>query len=260
MDDFRADFPRLYELKHCIKDQNARKTYFQNFDQKLAIPHIKDVYLRTEWALQELDGVAWQHLRNEAVPYLEREDNGRAWEQLFAILNEARAYRYLKSIGCTDLRFIPRSSSRTPDLEGKLASDLVLCEVKTINPSDEEIASRNGPPRVRSLPVEVTPGFLRKLRATIDHASQQLSAYDREGTAIHFAYLNISFDEFFAERKDQYFKQIDVCLADGPISGIRVVICNDYTAFYRELQMLNATVDNIGNWQNLHRSRVACGK
>lgn len=246
MEDFRAEFPRLYELKDCIKDQNSCNAYFQNFDEKLAIPHIKDVYLRTEWALRALDGVAWEHLRNEAVPYLERQDNGRAWEQLFAILNEARAYRYLKSIGCTDLRFIPRSNDRTPDLEGKLASDRVLCEVKTINPSDEEIVARTGSPRVRSLPLEITPGFLRKLRATIDHASLQLSAYDRGGTAIHFAYLNISFDEFFAERKAQYFQQIDACLADGPVSGIRVVICNDYTAFYRALQMLNATVDNIG--------------
>jgi hypothetical protein len=94
--------------------------------------------------------------------------------------------------------------------------------------------------------MELTPGFLRKFRTTIDQAGQQLSAHDPHGTSIHFAYLNISFDDCFAECKDQYFQQIDACLANGPDSRIRVVICNDYTAFYKPLQMLNATVDNVG--------------
>lgn len=248
MEQFRAEFPRLYELKDCIKNPESPETYFQTFDEKLAIPHVRDVYLRSEWALQELDAVAWEDLKSEAIPYLERRDKKRAgWEQLFAILNQARAYRYLKSIGCTELRFIPRSNKQqTPDLKGKLSSDHVLCEVKTINPSDEEIALRNNLPTIRSLPIELTPGFPRKLRATIEQAGQQLSAYDRNGTAIHFVYLNISFDDYFAECKDRYFQQIDQWLDDRPVSGIRLVICNDYTAYYRPLQMLNAAVDNIG--------------
>lgn len=234
-------------MKDCVKDPSSPHAYFQNFDQELASSsHIKDVYLRTEGPLQELDAVAWEHLRREAVAYLERRDNERGWEQLFAILHEARAYRYLKSIGCTELRFIPRCKKRTPDLEGKLALNCVLCEVKTINPSNEEVAARTGPPRVRSLPIDLEPGFLKKLMLTIDQAGQQLSAYDPRHTAIHFVYLNISFDEFFAERKDNYFQQIDACLADRLPSGIRLVICNDYTAFYKPLQMVHATVDNLG--------------
>lgn len=248
MEQLRAEFPRLYELNDCMKDPGCPEAYFQTFDEKLVIPHVRDVYLRSEWALQELDPVAWESLKNEAIPYLERRDRKRGgWEQLFAILNQARAYRYLKSIGCSGLRFIPRSNKqRTPDLEGKLAPDHVLCEVKTINPSDEEIALRNNPPTVRSLPIELTPGFLRKVRSTIEQAEQQLVAYDHHGTAVHFAYLNISFDDFFAERKDRYFQKIDDFLGDRPVPGIRLVICNDYTAFYRPLQMLNAAVDNLG--------------
>lgn len=245
---FRAEFPRLYELKDSVKDPKSPNAYFQDFDEKLANSvHVREVYLRTERALQELETVAWEHLKNEAIPYLERRDKKRVgWEQLFAVLNEARAYKYLKSIGCTDLRFIPRSNKPTPDLEGALALDRVLCEVKTINPSDEEIAARTCSPRARSLPVDLRLGFLSKLRLTIDQARQQLSAYDPCGTAIHFVYLNISFDEFFAERKDGYFQKIDACSVGAPLSGIRLVICNDYTAFYRPLQMLYATVDNVG--------------
>lgn len=248
MEQFRAVLPRLYELKDCIKLPNSPDAYFQNFDEKIAVAHVRDVYLRSEWALQKLDSAAWADLKGEAVHYLERRNKKRAgWEQLFDILNQARAYRYLKAIGCTNLRFIPRSNKqKTPDIEGEIGTSRVLCEVKTINPSDKEIAARNCPPIARFLPMELTPEFLTKLRATIYQAGQQLSAYDPDGTAIHFAYLNISFDDFFAERKEQYFQEIDACLADAPVSGIRLVICNDYTVFYRPLQMLNAAVDNIG--------------
>ncbi|HEV2277156.1 MAG TPA: hypothetical protein VGS02_03200 [Acidobacteriaceae bacterium] len=248
MKQFRAELPRVYELRDCIKDPESPEVNFQSFDEKLAISHVRDVYLRSELALQELDGAAWESLKKEAIPYLKKQDKKRAgWEQLFAILNQARAYRYLKSIGCTELRFIRRcNEQRTPDLEGELASDHVLCEVKTINPSAEEIVLRNNPPTVRSLPIELTPGFLRKLRATIEQARQQLCAYDPDRTAVHFVYLNISFDDFFAEQKDRYFQQIDNWLRETPISGIRLVLCNDYTAFYSPLQMLNASVDNIG--------------
>jgi len=248
MEQFRSILPRLYELKDCVKDPNSPDAYFQNFDEKLAIPHVRDSYLRSEWVLRELDSAAWEDLKKEAIPYLEKRNKKRSgWEQLFAILNQARAYRHLKAIGCTNLRFIPRSNKqKTPDIEGEFGMDRVVCEVKTINPSNGEIAALNGPPIARSLPMELAPEFLMKVRATIEQAGQQLSAYDRDGRAIHFAYLNISFDDFFAECKGQYFQLIDACLADAPVPGIRLVICNDYTAFYRPIQMLNATVDNIG--------------
>jgi hypothetical protein len=222
--------------------------YFQDFDEKLAnSAHIKGVYRQWERVLEGIDSQGWGHLKREAVPRLTKRDKkGRGWQQLFDILNEARAYNYLKSIGCKHLRFIPRSRQRTPDLEGSRASDRVLCEVKTINISDEEIAARTGPPKARSLPIAITAGFLKKLRATVDTAKQQMLAYDSGGTAVHFVYLNILFDDFFAERKEAYFQQIDECLIDAPVTGVRLVICNDHTAFYRPLQIRSADVDNAG--------------
>jgi hypothetical protein len=235
-------------LRDCIADPAAPTAYFQDFEEKLtSSAHIKGVFLRWEMALDGLDPQAWQHLKSEAAPRLPKRDKkGRGWDQLFDILNEARAYNYLTSLGCTQLRFIPRSRGRTPDLEASLASRRMLCEVKTINISDEEVAARTGPAKARSLSITLTAGFLKKLRATIEAAKQQMSAYDSQGTAVHVVYLNILFDDFLAELKEAYFQQIDEHLTDPPVTGVRLVICNEHTAFYKPLRMRAADVDNIG--------------
>jgi hypothetical protein len=124
--------------------------------------------------------------------------------------------------------------------------DCVLCEVKTINISDQEIAFRTGPVKARSFPTTVTDGFLKKLRATVENARLQLLAFDRGRAAVHFVYLNVCCDDFLAELKEAYFKQIDDDLAKTPVTGIRLVICNDYTPFYEPLEMRCADVDNTG--------------
>lgn len=245
---FREELPRLYELRDCIADPASPNAYFHDFDQNLArSAHIKDLYLRSERDLQALDDKAWEHLKGEALPRLTaRDKKGRGWQQLFDILNEARAYNYLKLLGCTNLHFIPRSDKKTPDLEGSRALDRVLCEVKTINISDEEVNFRTGRKKVRSGQITLPTEFLKKLRTTVECAKQQLLAFDDERAAVHYVYLNLCFDDLLAEFKEAYFKQIDDDLARIQVTDIKLVICNDHTAIYRPLQMRFADVDNIG--------------
>jgi hypothetical protein len=244
---FRAELPRVYELKDCISDQESSDAFFQDFEETLAdFDDKRDAFLRLERVLQELDTSGWEDLKRKAVPRLTQRHKLRGWEQLFSALKEAWAFKYLRSIGCTAIRFIPESATQTPDLEGELGSDRVLCEVKTINPSDEEIAVRSGPPTVRSLPMPLAPRFFNKLSKTVEAAKQQMLAFDPHGTSIHIAYVNVSFDDFFAQCKEACFQEIDEYLAQAPVSGIQFVICNDYTVFYKPLQMRNAIVDNCG--------------
>jgi hypothetical protein len=244
---FRAELPRLYELKDCIADESSPEAYFHDFDQNLARSgHVKDIYLRYERDLQGLDDNAWEHLKGEAFPRLTAHDKkGRGWSQLFDILNEAKAYNHLKSRGCTNLRFIPRAKKMTPDLEGSLAMGRLLCEVKTINISDEETDFRTGRKNVRSGQITLPAEFLKKLRSTVECAKQQLQAFDQGRAAVHFVYLYICFDDFLGALKEAYFKQIDNDLARAPVTDIRLIICNDHTAFYKPLQMRFADVDNI---------------
>lgn len=243
---FRTELPRLYELKDCIADPASPDAYFQNFDHNLASSaHIKDVYLRRERALQGLDGPAWQHLKGEARRFLTaRDKHGRGWQQLFDVLNEAWAYNYLKSVGCRELNFIPRSGRPTPDLEGSLGYDRILCEVKTINISDDEVAFRTGPIKARSIETDITCNFLRRLRKKVKSATRQMLVFDP--TCFRVVYLNISFDDFLAENKEAYFRQIDDDLQQTSARDVKIVICNEHTAFYKPLKMRFADVDNVG--------------
>jgi hypothetical protein len=250
MSRFQWELPRLHELKDCIPNPEAPDAYFQNFEENLADSHIREVYLRWEWALQVLDAEAWKQLKTEIVPRLTQRTKGRGWQPLFDTLGEARGYAYLKAIGCTVVRFIPRSTGPTPDLEGTIASDRLLCEVKTINASAAEIEARTNLPRVRSLPIDLPTQFFIKLSTKIEEAKSQLLCHDPHTEAKHLVYLNINFDDLFAECKERYFRQIDEHLSDKPISGVRLIICNDYTLFYKPLQMRHAEVDNVGSHQD----------
>ncbi len=156
----RRELPRLY-----VKDSGSGPTpanaYFRGFTGHLTrSAHVRDFYFRYERSLEGLGDQAWEHLKSEVAPRLiARDKRGRGWQQLFDLLNETRAYNYLKSLGATNLRFIPRSQTQTPDLEGLLAPDRLLCEVKTINISEEEVAFRTGRKKVRSGQITLPPNF-----------------------------------------------------------------------------------------------------
>src|SRR4030042_4873803 len=107
------------------------------------------------------------------------EPSGRGWQQLITILNQARAYNYLRGIGCSSVRFIPKATQKgvePPDLEGTLCTLKVLCEVKTINVSEEEaLLRRNG--TVGTTTNRLETGFFNKLKSDLMKANQQMDAY-----------------------------------------------------------------------------------
>jgi hypothetical protein len=244
----RAKLPRLYELKDLGDDPTSANAYFRNFEKHLQdSPHVLQIYLRWERSLQKLDFNAWDFLKDEALPYLTtKQAKKRGWEQLFNILNQARAYAYLKAAGCSSPRFIPRADAQgfeTPDIEAALGSARLLCEVKSVNISEDEVRARTEF-TVRSIAIRLDRGFFGKLQSDIDKAKSQMCAYDRYGTAARLVYINVRFDDFLAQCKEDYFRQIDRYLSDHPVAGARLIFNNDHTAFYKPLSMTNATVDN----------------
>ena len=175
---FCEQLPRICELRDLIPNPAAPGSYFQNFGSALRNSSARRKYNALERELKGLDPDAWAVLKTEALPYLTRKDsNGRGWQQLFDILNQARAYNYLTGIGCSNVRFVPRSNSETPDLEGMLNGQRVLCEVKTINPSTEEVRARQSP-AARKIKNYLEDGFFRKFQSDINKAKKQMSAYD----------------------------------------------------------------------------------
>lgn len=236
----------MYELKDLITDPSSPSAYFQNFEKNLqeSPHHVLQIYLRWEKEMQGLDDDAWRFLRNEASPLVMWKDpRGRGWEPLFNILNQARAYNYLNRMGCASVRFIPRSRARTPDLEAVLNAQVVLCEVKSINISADELRARREP-IVREIAMQLGPGFFKKLRSDIEQAETQLSTYNNSGLARRIVYFNLQFDDFLAEFKKTYFRQIDEFLLPNPVPGIELVFHNEHTPFHYSMSMRAAIVDN----------------
>jgi hypothetical protein len=164
-------------------------------------------------------------------------------EGLFDILNQAHAYNYLIRIGCTGVVFVPRTKTKTPDLEGWIDGAKILCEVKTLNISDDEAQGRRGG-IVRKLAVKLEAGFFGKLRYAITTAQRQMCVYDASGSARHMVYVSPRFDDILAQCKEEYFRQIDDYLIEHAFDGIEIVMHNAHTPFHMPICMKAAIVDN----------------
>ena len=245
---FRQEMPRVYELRDLIDDLSESGAYFQDFDSSISDdPSKQKTWLARERVFQRLDPESWQFLKSEAKPYLtKRSASGRGHQQLIAILNQAWAHNYLIDEGCLQVRFIPRARKggrETPDLEGELQGRKVLCEVKTVSISDDEVA-RQQTGGAGSTAVSLEVGFFNKLNSDLLKAKKQIKSYDNSAGARHIVFMVVDFDDFLGEYKANYFQQIDRHLATNPIHGIDIVFYNQRTAFHFPVAMCRATVVN----------------
>jgi hypothetical protein len=222
---FRIQLPRLYELRDLIADRTSPDAYFHDFETLLQDDLARAVFIRWEEKLQLLDAHAWKALKDEASQYLIRRDPRRSHQQLFDILGQADGYQHLRNIGCSTVRFIPRSDKeglRTPDLEGFIDSQRILCEVKTINISDDEIRARCEH-TARVIESQLDEGFFRKLRFDVTEASDQTHRHDAAGNGRHLVYVNICFDDWAHYFTHAYLRQIEQYLKDNPVPEVEVV-------------------------------------
>ncbi len=127
---------RVIELVQALGEAAKRGALFYNVDRALKT----DIAARMGGYAADLDGLddaAWAALKGEAVKRFARlrREGVRA---LFDLLNEAKGYSYLKSLGCRDIAFVAHTYDRkSPDLSATLDGRQVLCEVKTVEISGE---------------------------------------------------------------------------------------------------------------------------
>ena len=215
---FRNELPRVYELKDMLENPSHPDAFFQGL-KDLGIPIVLDKFRKLECWLDVLDEAAWRELGKKAEPHLvsRQRKSGRGWQELFAVFHEARAFGYLQNIGCTGVHFIEcRDNKRTPDLGALQDGRPVFCEVKTINLSDDEAEKQRliakGVFEAERPRLDVDEGFLRKLRATLTEALEQLDAVDPERHARRIIFTMLNFDEWWGDHQDRYIAQIDADL------------------------------------------------
>ena len=228
---FRNELPRVYELKDMLEDPSHPDAFFQGL-KDLGKPRVLAAFRKLGSWLDVLDDAAWQNLRQRAARHLvsRQRESSRGWQELFDVFHEARAFGYLQSIGCTGVHFIERrDNKRTPDLGALQDGQSVFCEVKTINPSDDEIEKRRriakGVFVAESPRLDVDEGFLTKLRATLTDAIEQLDAVDPERRARRIIFTMPHFDEWWGDHQDRYIAQIDADLLQQPLGGAELVFC-----------------------------------
>jgi PIN domain nuclease of toxin-antitoxin system len=246
---FRDGLPRIYELKDMLEDPAHPNAYFKDFEKSLKKnPSTLDAFLKLERQVAALDTHAWDDLKQKAAPHLisRERHRGRGWRELFDALNEAKAFTYLETLGCTGVHFLERTQHQTADLGGILDGSRVLCEVKTINQSDNEADKRlrvnQGEVITSKVSTRVTEGFLRKLRSTIESAVEQLDAEDPQRRAHRIVFIVVNFDDSIGEYQDRYFQQIDEHLENTPIDGATLVFCPAANYFGRNITMQSAAV------------------
>ncbi len=188
---WQREFPRLYELFER-SSQSDPDNYFSVIEpprSKMATAS----YKKWDERLALLDADSRANLLSRAAPYVTRRDtvSGRHWSALFDVLNEAKCYEYLLDEGYTAVRFVDRASRRTPDLIGQSSLGSALCEVKTINVSDEDIAGRG---TVQSAYYGIPLGLQRQLSLVYATACEQLRSVPLNGPLRRVCYFCLSMD------------------------------------------------------------------
>ena len=133
-----------------------------------------------------------------------------------------------------------------PDIEAEQEGQRVLCEVKTINMSDDEAGRRrrvySGTPVVSHVPTALGARFLGKLSKTLTNGVRQLDAADphREARRIVFSVLN--FDDWVGDYNPAYLREIDAHLVAHAVEGAALVFFLPNSLFGRTFEMRSATL------------------
>jgi len=217
----RKELPRLYEIRGELQNPLSPDAYnFEIGNNRIKLKHFRDI----EAELQGLDSTSWCRLKADLLPLLMKRDPKRYWQPLFDKLNEAKGYNYLVRMGCTNVKFIPRSSTqgqKTPDLQGTLGATKVLCEVKTINVSEAE-CDRRVTGAIRRTLVQLPDKFFNKLKSVLETARDQMTTYCPATGTKKVAYVVVNYDDLLHECAAAYATQINSFIATRPVPELEI--------------------------------------
>lgn len=207
----RHELPRIYEIHDSINKLVFPQSFFVDFDNSIASNPLKLIhFLHIEGELAKLNAKAWEQLKAKAVPLFQKPHENRAWSPAFDKLNEAKGYIYLVKTGCSDVEFIPENSRggrRTPDVCGRAATKQILCEIKTINISDDEVSARKNM-TARGIQGVLPQQFFDKVSSQIQSAKEQMDDYDADSETRKVVYFVLNFDDLLHEHIERYFLQL----------------------------------------------------
>jgi hypothetical protein len=202
-------FDRILELREASIALNSASAYFRADDDKFTDPMKVKYFAEIDRNLAMLPEDAWKQIKVDLINRIAVRDPTRDWQPLFDTFNEVRAYNYLQDMGCEDIRFIPRAKAknlRTPDLGAVHNGTSILCEVKTINISEDEL-HRRATLGVGASSESLDEKLLTKLSRDITEAKNQMDAHNPDARKI--AYVVINFDDWVGDCAQEHLAQIE---------------------------------------------------
>jgi hypothetical protein len=225
----RNYFPRLFELSSLLPEPVPAGLALPALNHTLLEPGKREYFEKREVDLEGLDEGAWAVIKEKLKRWPKaRTHEQRTMEPLYEILNEAKGYNYLKRMGCLNIRFISvstRPNEKTPDLAAEHRGQPVLCDVKTINRSYNEVErARTG--GVATSPERVPDELVAKIRRTAESALAQIVSYDPSSTTEKIVFVVVNYDE--PEYITMYQGQIKHEFSTNPVNGIQVIITDHW--------------------------------
>ena len=201
---------RVRELIYLVQEAHPQDRFFADLNITFrSSRQAYAVYRAYDRAFQCLDPDSWHDLSRKAVRHFYDHREGQLKQGFFNQLNEAFAYRYLLRCGHADVRVLPETRRRQPDLMFNNRGHQECCEVKTIGISGQEI-SRRSTSQVfdGSIYYELTPQFLEKVNLAMTDALKQLHSQN----ASSLVYLIVNFDDFTLGYYGRYREQLSACI------------------------------------------------
>ena len=225
----RDYFPRVFELSDLLPKPVQAGLALPALDHTLLEPGKHEYFRMREVDLKGLDDAAWAAIKEKLRHWPKaRTHKQRILEPLYELLNEVKGLNYLKSIGCSNVRFVrvsSRQNEKTPDLVAERGRHRVLCDVKTINRSESEVErARTG--GVATSPETVPDELIAKIRKTAGSAKTQMISYDPGGTAQKIVYFVVNYDE--PEYRCEYKAQLKHEFTINPVNSIEVIITDHW--------------------------------
>src|SRR5262249_5155132 len=126
-------FPRLFEI-YAESEQGSPGNWFEMPNVWHGLLRMDDTFRSIEAELQEIDVMSWAVFKSKASKRAHLVDEWGYSRALFDCFYEVKGYRYLLDQGHQEVRFLAEQGKvKTPDLQARKGSSIVLMEVKTIN-------------------------------------------------------------------------------------------------------------------------------
>jgi len=202
VEQLRVQLPRLGSLHQRFAKESLTNFFYQFPDRLFAEKDTSvtlEFYKNIEYNFSFIPDSQWESFCAKVASTVEVFEEGRHWQKLHDVFNEAIGARVLvETYSCTELSLLPEcKNTKSCDWFGSKDGKHYYIEVKTLNHSDAERRSwLDGGSRLTHT-CDAPAGFINKAMAQYNYAREQLMAMDPAEKATKLVLFVVNIDRNF---------------------------------------------------------------